>query len=409
MKLLFLNNYYYLRGGSERVFFDEMTLLRLKEQEVTAFARAHENDIECETSAFFPAHIDTDRVNLSWAGANAFKEIVYSKTVKNALEDLLNGFSPDVAHAHNIYGRLTTSVFDLLHARNIPIVMTLHDYKLICPSYTMMNDDGVCEDCRHGRYYMAVKNKCHKSSVAASAAYAIESYFNAWCGKYRKNIRFFISPSLFLKKKLVEFGWDEKQIVYIPNFVALPEHDTESPPGDYLLYFGRLSKEKGVATLIRSFMNIKDRNARIKIAGDGPLRTQLESLAGKDSRISFEGYLSGKRLKRMIVESRAVVVPSEWYENAPLSVLEAMAFGKPVVGAAIGGIPEMVKEGVNGYLFESGHDEDLQLKLASILDHSDEKIARMGRASRDRVKREFSAENHYDRLMRVYSRTLESK
>ncbi len=346
-------------------------------------------------------------MSFSWQGIKTLKEIIYSKTAKTALAHMLETIRPDIAHAHNIYGRLTTSVLDLLNDAGIPVVLTLHDYKLICPSYKLMHHGKICEDCKPGRYRMAVVNRCHKDSYMASAAYAAESYFNKWRNKYQKNVRFFISPSRFLRDKLIEFGYPGESVRHIPNFVAPPALEPEYVPGKYFLYFGRLSGEKGVGSLLRAFLELPGPELKLKIVGDGPLRTELQALAGTDPRVSFEGYLSGKRLHDAIRGARAVVVPSEWYENAPLSILEAMALGKPILGARIGGIPEMIEEGENGSLFGSGNTADLKDKLQSLQDCPESEITRMGRASRERVERDFTAERHMERLLALYQEVLE--
>jgi glycosyltransferase involved in cell wall biosynthesis len=319
---------------------------------------------------------------------------------------MLRDFKVDVAHAHNVYSRLTTSVLDLLYERHVPILLTLHDYKLICPSYTLLAKGRICEDCKSGKFYMAVQNRCHKDSLVASAIYAAETYFNEVFQKYRKNVRFLIAPSLFMKTKFIEFGWPEGQIAYIPNSVEPSVFEPRYSPGTYFLYLGRLSPEKGLITLIEAFMKITSDKANLTIVGEGPIRNQLETMARADSRIRFTGYLSGNALKKTTRNALAVIVPSEWYENAPISILEALAFGKPVLGARIGGIPEMIDEGVNGYLFETGNVDDLRKKLERILSMPDKKISNMGQAARQKVEREYNAELHYEMLMNIYHRAL---
>ncbi|MDA8133617.1 MAG: glycosyltransferase family 4 protein, partial [Desulfobacteraceae bacterium] len=217
-----------------------------------------------------------------------------------------------------------------------------------------------------------------------------------------KNISFFISPSRFLKSKLMEFGYPENKIVYIPNYIEsekfLPRYEGE----DYLVYIGRLSAEKGISTLLKAFKTLKAESTRLLIAGDGPMRAELETMAGQDSRVRFMGYLSGQALSDVTRNARAVVIPSEWYENAPISVLEAFAFGKPVIGARIGGIPEMVDEYKNGLLFESGQDEDLAEKLNEFLRYPKKTVAEMGRAGRKKAEAEYSRELHYEKLVQTY-------
>lgn len=406
MNLLFLNNYHYLRGGSERVFFNEMGLLKEHGHKVNAFARSHTRDVAAEYSSYFPEDIQTESINLSLEAVKTLKEIIYSKDAKQSLNELLSHFQPDIAHAHNIYGRLTSSVLDLLYERNIPTLLTLHDYKLICPSYKLLCNSRICEDCKGGNFYMAVRNKCHKDSFAASAIYAFESYFNQLFQKFKRNVRFFIAPSLFLKNKLIDFGWPGKKIEYIPNYLVLSEFEPKYAPGKYFLYLGRLSAEKGVSTLIKAFMKIKSDKVNLWIVGEGPVRNQLEEIASADSRIRFTGYLSGNKLKQTTSDALAVIVPSEWYENASISILESFAFGKPVVGSRIGGIPEMVEEGLNGYLFEPGNVDDLKDKLELMLSKPNKDIEQMGKAARDKVEREYNAELHYERLMEVYNKAL---
>ena len=406
MNLLFLNNYHYLRGGSERVFFGEMELLKKHEHNVSAFARKHPGDVAAEYSNYFPEDIRTDSIQISLDAVMTVKEIIYSKNAKRSLNKLLSHFQPDIAHAHNIYGRLTSSVLDLLYEKNIPILMTLHDYKLICPNYKLLCNGRICEDCKGCNFYMAARNKCHKNSFTASAIYAFEAYFNQLFQKFKKNVRFFIAPSLFLKNKLIDFGWPSEKIKYIPNYLVLSELEPKYAPGKYFLYLGRLSTEKGVSTLIKAFMKIKSDKVNLWIVGEGHIRNQLEKIASADSRIRFTGYLSGNTLKQTSSDALAVIVPSEWYENASISILESFAFGKPVIGSRIGGIPEMVEEGLNGYLFEPGNADDLKDKLELMLSKPKKDIEQMGKAARDKVEKEYNAELHYERLMKVYNKAL---
>lgn len=407
MDLLYLNNYHYMRGGSERVYFGEMSMMESHGHAVHAFSREHPENFPNDTAPFFPAHIATEQVNLSWGGIKTLKEIIYSQTAKGALSRMLDTFHPDIAHAHNIYGRLTTSVLDLLHEADVPILLTLHDYKLICPNYKLMHHRKVCEDCKPSRYHMAVINRCHKGSYAASAAYAMESFFNQWLSKYKKNVRYFISPSSFLRDKLIEFGWPSERIALIPNFIDTSEFIPRFSPGNYFLYLGRLSHEKGIQTLLSAFLDLTKKGLKLIIVGEGPIRNDLELMAEGSDRVVFKGYLSGESLKEAIRGARAVVVPSEWYENAPLSVLEAMAYGKPVLGALIGGIPEMVQDGVTGALFRPGDAEHLREKLKLMQDCPESEITRMGMASRKRIEDEFTAERHYERLHSLYHKAIQ--
>ncbi|MFA5905018.1 MAG: glycosyltransferase family 4 protein [Desulfobacula sp.] len=407
MNILFLNNYNYLRGGSEQVYFGEMSMMKAHGHEVGAFARRTPVDFPSELAGFFPEDMKTDSLSLGFGAFRTLREIIYSTESKKCLGQLLGEMTPDVVHAHNIYGRLTTSTLDLLNSRNIPIVMTLHDYKLICPSYKLMCNGRVCEACKGKKFFSAIWNKCHKNSRIASAVYAFESWFNDFFKKYEKNVDFFIAPSRFLKSKLFEFGIPDEKIVYIPNYIPVQNLIPTYTSENYLVYIGRLSAEKGISTLIRAFRSLKEGHTRLMVVGDGPMREPLEALAGDDGRIQFTGFLSGRELADITRNARAVVVPSEWYENAPISILEAFAFGKPVIGGRIGGIPEMVEDGRNGLLFESGNADDLFDKLNLFLSYSSKGIMEMGQAARKKAEAEYNPELHYEKLIEVYQKAID--
>ena len=395
-----------MRGGAERVFLAESYLMESHGNKVHVFARQHPNNLASKYDKFFPREMVTDSIKPSFRGLQSLSQYFYSLNAKRCLSSMMENINFEIAHAHNIHGRLTTSVLDLLYQKNIPVLMTLHDYKLICPNYKLMYDDHICEDCKDSRFLMAIWNMCHKNSIVASTIVSLEAYFNHLFGKYRNKVQCFISPSIFLKRKLVEFGWPQSQIVYIPNFVEVTKFHARYISGKYFLYIGRLSPEKGIPTLIKAFMKIASKKITLYVAGEGPFRNNVESMAAADSRIRFTGHLAGKTLEEITRNALAVVVPSEWYENAPISVLEALAFGKPVVGARIGGIPEMIKDGVNGYLFTPGHVDDLCEKLEFPLSMSEENIRNMGQAARQKVEREYNPELHYERLIELYSNAL---
>ncbi len=403
MRVLFLNNFYYLRGGSERVLFEEMRMLREGGHDVAVYSRRHEKNEPSEFSRFFPAAMDTERLGVSFRALRTAGELIYSRPSRLGLREVIRRFQPDVAHAHNIYGRLSTSVLDELQAQQVPTVLTLHDFKYICPSYLLLNHGTVCERCKGSRFHNAVLTKCHKDSYLASALYTLETLFNHAFGKY-KSVKYFITPSNFLREKFVEFGGSPEKLVHIPNFIDMHGLTQSTGMSGYALYVGRLSREKGVRTLLQAWRGMRT-STHLLVVGDGPDRNELERMAKDNSlSVSFKGYLQGRDLETSLANARVVIVPSEWYENAPLSVLEAFSHGKPVIGAGIGGIPEMIESGVNGYLFEPGNAEDLRAKLELILGLPSERIEEMGASARKTVARQFSATAHYDQLMQVYAR-----
>ena len=405
MKILFLNNFYYLRGGSEKVMFEEMRLLRDAGHEVAAFARGHERNEPAEYSEFFPPSLETERLGFSPKTVQTVKELIYSHDARRGLKQVVSRFKPDIVHAHNIYGRLSLSVLDELKTADIPVVMTLHDLKLLCPSYLMLNHGKVCERCRGKRFFHAVMSKCHKGSYLASFVYAVESWINRTFGKYASVSRF-ITPSRFLRDKCIEYGWDARKIQHIPNFIDSSVMSPIRRGGGYLLYIGRLSHEKGVVTLIRAYAKARQM-IPLMIVGDGPMREALELEAHTAGLpIKFAGFLRGAQLAEALNGALGVVMPSEWYENAPLSLLESFAAGKPVIGARIGGIPEMIDNGVNGFLFEPGNVSELASMLERFISLAPERINRMGRSARTKVEEEFTEKLHTGMLLDVYHSVL---
>ncbi|MBI2412858.1 MAG: glycosyltransferase family 4 protein [Deltaproteobacteria bacterium] len=401
MKLVFANNFYYMRGGSERVFFDEIEMLERGGNEVAPFTMRFEKNFPSPYSRFFAPELKYEGIGLA-KKARASAKLVYSKDARKSFSGLLESFKPDIVHGHNIYGRLTTSIVDEAKARRVPFVMTLHDYKLVCPSYLMIRNDAVCEKCAGKSFYNCLLSRCHKGSLVSSLVYTVESYFASALKKYDWVSRF-ISPSLFLLKKHLEAGFPEKKLVHIPNFIKVNEFEPVYSNKGYILYVGRLSKEKGVITMLKA---VKGLDVELKIVGDGPMRKEYEAFAKENgiSNAAFEGYKTGDGLKDMFRGAAFIVFPSEWYENAPMSILESFAFGKPVVASTVGGVPEMVVDEKTGLLYPMGDYKALKERI-KYLASSPSKIAELGRAARLKVEGENNAERHMTMLKGVYEKT----
>lgn len=400
MKLVFANNYFYLRGGSERVFFSEMELLSSRGHEIVPFCRQSGADglSGGEGYFYFPADLRYEGVPLK-ARLFAAPRLVYSLDAKKKFLELLRDKRPNLIHAHNIYGRLTTSILDAARKKNTPVVMTLHDSKLICPSYLMLSGGRVCEACEGRKFHNCLVKKCHAKGFLPSVLYTLESYFNYFLGKYDW-VRYFICPSRFIMAKHSEYGIPREKLVHIPNFIRISEYRPQFAPGNYILYMGRLSKEKGVMTLLKTARRM---DVPFVIAGDGPSRAEYEDFIGKNNmkHVRLAGYKTGGQLKSLIRDAAFVVFPSECYENAPMAILETMACGKPVIGSDIGGVPEMVIENETGLLFKPGHYYHLEEKIEYLLARPS-KISEMGRNARKLVEENYSEEGHYEKLLALY-------
>lgn len=403
VKLLFANNYYYPRGGCERVLLDEAEELQRRGIATTAFSRRHANSLCAKYEEYFPEAVEFNTVS-GLGKVRAAGRIVYCRKTRRAFGQVLDAYQPDIVHGHNIYSGLTTSIIDAAKHRGVPFVLTLHDFKLICPAYLMLRNGTICEDCLGGRYYRAVLMRCHKASLAASIVVTSEAYFNRVFQKY-DHVRAFLCPSRFLLKKHAAGGVPQARLVHLPNALDPHMYPPESNVGHYVLFAGRLSKEKGTLTLLAA---VGRAGLPLRIAGMGPLEAECQKFAASEnlSNVQFCGYCQNEKLAELYRNAAFIVVPSEWYENAPMSVLEAFAYGKPVLGSKLGGIPELVLDGVTGRLFEAGNVEDLTGKLLAMWNNRP-KLRDMGQHARHRIETEFSMQKHADRLLEIYESLLQ--
>lgn len=399
-RLLSINSYHYRRGGADALYLDHARMMESIGWENAFFSMHFPHNEPCRWSRYFVDEIQIGHhYSLPQKVIKATK-VVYSFEAQRKLGRLVADFEPHVAHLHNIYHHLSPSILTVLKRAGIPTVLTAHDLKLACPSNKMLTPRGICERCKGGQYHQAVIQRCVHGSLAASAIIALESYLHGWLRSYARHVDRIIVPSRFFISKLVEWGWRREAFTYIPNFVDATRFAPSFRPGNYVLYFGRLALEKGVPTLLRAAAAA---SVPLRIVGTGPLEESLQRLAERlGANVTFHGHTSGAQLHALISGSRATVLPSEWYENAPLSVLESFALGKPMIGAAIGGIPELVVPGETGWLFKSGDADALASRLSEIFSLSDSKIEAIGRAARVRAEQDFSPEQYIKAVCEVY-------
>ncbi len=402
MKTLCANNYYYLRGGSERVYFDEMKWLTAQGHDVVPFSRKHPRNEGTASEQYFPEMIDFEAVR-GFGKALAAMRIIYSRSARRLFGRLLDHDRPDLVHGHNIFAGLTSAIIDAAKERGIPFVLTLHDLKLICPSYLMLDHGRICSRCVPRRFWKCTWRACHKNNLSASLIVTCEAYFNHF---FRKCdwVSSFICPSRFLMDKHAAGGVPRHKLTYLPNGVETSRYKANVVTGDYVLCVGRLSPEKGVMTLLRAISRC---GIPVKLAGMGPSEAKCKELVAADGllNVDFCGYCEGQKLQEIYQGAAFIVVPSECYENAPMSILEAFAYGKPVLGSNIGGIPELVMDGVTGYLFEAGNVDDLREKLVWMWSNR-QKMVNMGKNARRRVEEEYCLEHHMQRLVEIYEKAI---
>lgn len=400
-KLLTVNNYHYLRGGSETVFFQEADLLRESGWDVAAFSMDHPQNLPSEWSEYFIDELEIGNIRGAKDKLIGAAKSIYSFEAKSKIKQMMARFQPDICHAHNIYHHISPAILPVVRQQGVPVVITLHDLKIACPTHSMMNHKGVCEECKGGKNYRALVNRCAKGSAMISGVVMMESYVHKLLQSYRNNVDRFVVPSQFYLDKFVEWGWERERFVHIPNFVSTEGKLPAYGEGDYYFYFGRLTDQKGVDTFVQA---AAEAGVKAKIAGEGPEMARLEALATKLSAdVEFLGYLTGDALVDAIRGAKAVVQPSKGYENAPMSLMEAYMYGKPVIGSRIGGIPELIREAETGYSFTPGNADDLAGKLREMEAHSMDDVGQMGRVAREWIERDFNAATHLAALQALYA------
>jgi glycosyltransferase involved in cell wall biosynthesis len=400
--LLSLNSYHYRRGGAEAIYLDHAALFEEHGWRNTFFSMHHPANLESVDSDQFARTVDYELVSGPLDAARTALASIYNFDARRRVRELVRERRFDIAHAHNVYHHLTPAVFEVLADAGVPVVLTAHDLKIACPAYLMRNAHGVCEACKGGNLTHVFRNRCIKQSYAASAVVMVEAYVHRMLGSYSKYVAKIVTPSRFHRGKLIEWGVSPDQIAYIPNFSEPIEQSYKGGHAGPMLFMGRLSEEKGVATLISA---AAQSGVPVDIAGTGPLEANLRQLAAElAAPVTFLGRLEGDALWRRVGKARALVLPSECYENAPMSVLEAYQLERPVIGASIGGIPELVRPdtGECGWLFESGSSAALAGLLLEVAEASEKELAERGRRGRELALGRFSKESYFQAYDQLY-------
>jgi len=403
MKVLQINNYHKLRGGSERVYFETAKILEKNGHDVLFFSVKDDEFENHYSDKYFvkPFHYENagflEKVKYSI-------EFIYNKEAKEKLELLIKNEKPDIAHLHIFYGRLTSSILPMLKKYNIPVVMSVHEYRMLCPAYVMRDNKGqICEKCADGNYFNCILGKCTKNNLLYSTIAALECFIRDKFFSYEAYIDTFIMVSQFIMDKHIQYRPSLKsKSEQIYNFVDISKYKPNFSHDNYYLYFGRLSHEKGIMTLLNVWRNFPD--LKLKIVGGGELEKDVIQYIDehKISNVELLGYLKGDTLFEVVKKSKFIFVPSEWYENNPMNIIESFALGKPVIGSRIGGIPELVKEGYNGYLFESGNFDDLTNTIKKAESTLDNDYTRFGNNARIFAEEHFNETKYYDALLKVY-------
>ncbi len=400
MKIVFANKFYYLRGGAERYMFDLQKLLESKGHEVVPFAMRDWRDRPSRWWRYFVSPVTTHKVTFSPGALRTAGRALYSFEAGHKFSALCDKFKPDLVHVHNIYRQISPSILPAAKKRDLPVVMTIHDYNLIAPNYTLFHDGKICEITKPHNYWAAVRHRCVKDSRTASWLTAAELALHRRLGLYEKNVDAYIAPSRFVKAIFNEYGVGDDRIRVVPHFIDAADWEPRYA-GGYALYVGRLSPEKGVDILIRAAAAA--RNVPLRIVGTGPEEAALKKLAGSlgAANVEFRGFKENEELRAEYAGARFVVIPSVWYEVFGLTALEAYAAGKPVVASEIGGLAELIQPGKTGVPVSAGDVAGLA-EVINGLWKDPVACERLGRAGRAWVEKDFSPETHYERIMKVY-------
>lgn len=407
MRIIQVNKFNYLRGGAEKYFLELTESLQKSGHQVAVFSMQHPLNQSSKYAKYFPSRVSFNEGNI-FQLVKASRRLLWSQEVARNFAKLIDDFKPEIIHIHNIYHHLSPSLLAVARKYKIPVVMHLHDHQLICPNHSGFVRNKVCNRCRGGKYYNCVRYRCVKNSFSKSLLASVAAYYHHDVLKiYRQSVSLFIAPSSYIKKQLIENGWGRGNIKVIRNFISgkLLRYKIKQTPGKYLLYFGRLSEEKGIALLIKALAHAPQ---SLKIVGRGPEEPALKALSRQlnlDKKISFVGFKNGLALEKIISEAKAVIVPSVCPENMPFSLLEAMALGKTVIAANIGGLPELIKDGRNGLLFKAGSTAALAASLKRLETTDTNKLGLAARAS---VK-ELSLKNHLQEIISEYRKLIKNK
>lgn len=409
MRILLVNYRYFISGGPEKYMFNIKKMLEDNGHEVIPFSIHSNKNVETKYSKYFVEPIGSRNATYFDEVKKTPKSIwqmltrsVYSVEVEKAIKKEIRDVKPDLVYIIHFVNKLSPSVICGVKKMGIPVVLRLSDYFLLCPRFDFMYNKKPCEDCLTKGYMSCIKKKCVKGSLFASVIRVFSMKVHSMMKIYR-NVDAFITPSEFLRKKLIDNGFEEKKIVCIPTFTASKSEIGEQKIGSYGLYFGRITEEKGVDTVVKAYEMMPNRE--VKIMGDD---TTEEAVKLKNyikqkniKNIEFVGFKCGEELEKIIKDARFVLIPSIWYDNLPNTALEAFQYSKPVIASNIGSLPELVIDGVNGYLFEPSNVKELCRKVTLLDD--DMVVQKMGIASRKRLEDRFSPSTHYKNLMKVFN------
>lgn len=404
MRILYCNKYNYPFSGTETYLFELIRSLNERGHSTALFTMDHAQPCSFRGRSYRIPHIDfKDTAAGPWKKVRHAAHALYSFSARRTMRHCLADYAPDVAHVRSIYHHLSPSILWELKRNHVPVLYHLNDFKILCPTYNLVAHGHACEACKHGAFYHAVSEGCYHGSRARAAVLAAEAYLHRWLHTYERCIDLFLAPSEFVREKLIAHGFPRERITVLPHFQALPSADQLRADQGYVLYFGRLSAEKGVHELLHAMA--REPQVPLVIAGDGPDRPRLKALARELNlnHVLFAGQVQGRELEELIAGCSFSVFPSHAYETLGKSILESYAWRRPVIASDLGSRRELVEHAVTGLLYSPGNREELAHSIAFLFGRRD-LAERMGSNARQRLLQKHDPTRHVDALLEIYSR-----
>ena len=409
MNIILSNYRYFISGGPEKYYFSVKKLLEKRGHSVVPFS-VHSNRNEATPwSKYFispvgdrdSVYFDEYKLGLSTAW-KVVERSIYSPEAYFASRRLARDARPDLVYSLHFLNKMSPSIIDGFRSRNVPIIIRVSDFALICPQALFLRNSRVCTECLTNGVWRAVRHKCVKNSRLGSGVKVMAHYIHRMLGVY-KGISAIVCPSRFTMEKYLEAGFDPARLRHVPTFIDASSIDPDYEAGDYILFFGRLTEEKGVQYLIEAYRGLDRPKPYLLIIGASPGAPASSAWDGPlPEGIKILPFMSQQELSTYIRRSMFVVMPSICYENMPNTVLEAFAHGKPVIASDLGSLKELVVNGETGYLFQAGDSADLRRKMETVLGSPDHG-AGMGKKARRYVENNHSPESHLDTLLALFT------
>ncbi|MFA6099416.1 MAG: glycosyltransferase family 4 protein [Patescibacteria group bacterium] len=402
MKILHVHKFSDLRGGAEFYMHQLMAHQKKQGHEVHIFSTRSGQETGFEDEKYFVTRHAYDKTEGVGQDIKKAASFIWNAPARKSFARMLKDIKPDVIHLHNIYHHLSTSLLAEVRSSGIPCVQTLHDYKLACPNYKMFTEGKACERCKGGHYCQAIRHDCLNGFWFDVLAVA-EMNMTKFKQSYERTVKTFICPSEFMKNKMTEWGEPPGKLKHLANPVDMPEKISDDRGKGPYVYIGRLAAEKGLDAVIKAFARLP--SSELLVIGEGPERLSLQRMADElsASNIKFLGFQSGEALVGFRSRARALIMPTLMYENSSLAILEALAWSVPVIGSDIGGIPELVKDGINGFLVKPGKVDAWIEAIEQMEAFTLSQRLEMGEAGREIAKKDHNWEDHLKQLENIYS------